>query len=96
MRRAARTDANQPEIVKALRKVGASVAITSSAGDGFPDLVVGFRRVTYMLEVKDGSKPPCERELTPDQVKFHAGWFGGPCVVVNSAGEALAAIGATE
>ncbi len=36
-----RTDANQNEIVEGLRKVGCTVAVTSAAGDGFPDIVVG-------------------------------------------------------
>lgn len=93
-RRAARVDANQGEIVQALRKVGAVVYSTAGIADGFPDLTVGYRRVTYLLEVKDGSKPPSARELTPDQINWHTTWNGGPCVVVNSVGEALAAIGA--
>ncbi len=96
MRRAARVDDNQAEIVKALRSVGASVQSLAAAGDGIPDLLVGFRRATYLLEVKDGRKKPSARELTPDQIAWHAEWIGGPCVVVNSVGEALAAIGATE
>jgi Holliday junction resolvase len=93
VRRAAKTDRNQSEIVQALRDVGASVYSLSAVGDGIPDLLIGFRRSTYLLEVKDGKKKPSARELTPDQVKFHAEWFGGACVVVNSVPEALAAIG---
>jgi len=94
MRRAAKVDANQTEIVDALRTVGASVHSLAAVGGGIPDLLVGFRRVTYLLEVKDGKKKPSARELTPDQVRFHADWFGGACVVVNSVPEALAAVGA--
>jgi hypothetical protein len=93
MRRAAKVDANQTEIVDALRTVGASVHSLSAVGGGIPDLLVGFRMVTYLLEVKDGKKKPSARELTPDQVRFHADWFGGACVVVNSVPEALAAVG---
>lgn len=43
MRRAARVDANQKEIVRAWRQVGARVALTHMVGNGFPDAVVGFR-----------------------------------------------------
>ena len=43
MRQDARKDANQTQIVDALRGVGATVAITSMLGHGFPDLVVGYR-----------------------------------------------------
>ena len=74
--RAARTDANQTEIVNAIRKTGASVAITSMVGKGFPDLVVGFRNKTYLFEVKDPNKPPSQRELTDDQRIFHNLWYG--------------------
>ena len=88
--RAARVDANQPEIVDALRAVGAKVYVASSFGQGFPDLVVNFGGVLTLQEVKDGSKPPSARRLTPDQVKFHAEW---PVSVVASVDEALAAIG---
>lgn len=94
--RASKIDANQPEIVAALRKVGAVVHSTAGVAKGFPDLTVGYKRATYLLEVKDGSKPPSARELTEDQVKWHAAWNGGPCVVVNNVQEALAAIGVTE
>lgn len=49
MRRAARTDANQVEIVSALRAIGCSVSDTSGVGGGFPDLAVGFRKRTPEL-----------------------------------------------
>lgn len=93
MRRAAKVDANQPEIVAALRRVGADVFSLAAVGDGIPDLLVGFRGQTFLLEVKDGSKPPSARQLTPDQIHWHAAWRGGRCVVVNGVTEALAALG---
>jgi len=31
--------------------------------------------------VKDGTKPPCERRLTPQQERFHAEWKGQRCIV---------------
>lgn len=93
MRRAAKIDRNQPEIVAALRKVGAQVFSLAGAADGIPDLLVAYRGQSLMLEVKDGTKPPSARQLTDDQIKFHAEWTGGPLFIVNSVGEALAAIG---
>lgn len=93
MRRAARTDRNQTEIVTALRKVGAKVYSLAAVGCGLPDLLVAFRGDTVILELKDGTKPPSARQLTDDQIKFHAEWTGGPLFIVNSVGEALAAIG---
>lgn len=94
MRRAAKVDANQDKVVKALRAAGATVQSLAATGAGVPDLLVGFRNSTYLLELKDGAKPPSARELTPDQIEWHMNWRGGPCTVVNSAEEALAFIGA--
>ncbi len=87
-----RTDSNQSAIVKALRKVGATVQILSDVGKGCPDLLVGFAGRTYAMEVKDGAKSPSERKLTPDQVKWHRAWKG-QVAIVNSIVEALAVIG---
>lgn len=90
--RAAKVDANQAEIVEALRRVGAIVQVTSKVGGGFPDLVVGFRGNNYILEIKDGDKPPSARRLTEEQELWHARWRGS-VVVVGSVVEALHAIG---
>lgn len=95
MRRAARVDANQAEIVKALRDSGCGVQSLAGVGDGCPDLLVhapAYPWRHYLLEVKDGKKPPSERRLTPDQQKFHAQWKGFIYVVTNVA-EALDAVG---
>jgi hypothetical protein len=91
--RAAKVDRNQAEIVAALRKAGAKVYISSSFGQGFPDLIVGYQGRFVLLEVKDGSKPPSARKLTADQQKFHAEWTGLPLFVVSSIGEAFRAVG---
>ena len=91
-RRAAAVDANQSEIVDALRKAGASVTPTHRAGEGFPDLAVGFRGVTYLVEVKDGAKPPSARGLTEPQVRWHGAWRGHKAIAYTVA-DALAVIG---
>lgn len=83
MRRVAKTDANQPEIVAALRKMGASVTLLSQVGGGCPDLLVGIAGVNLLLEVKDGSKPPSARKLTADQVEWHGSWRGQKAVVAS-------------
>lgn len=91
MRHARRTDANQGEIVKVLRKLCPAVEITSDVGRGFPDLVIKTRRGTVLLvEVKDGTKPPSARALTPDEVAFAGRWLSSYVVVCN-ADEAIAA-----
>ena len=67
-RYAARTDANQQEIVDALKKIGCSVEII-----GLPvDLLVGYRAKTYLIEVKrPGHKP-----RTKKQKDFLKNWRG--------------------
>lgn len=88
MRRAARRDDGESEIVSALREVGAVVRIVTQ-GDGIPDLLVGYRGHTILMEVKDGNKPPSKRALTPAEEQFFMEWEGGMLVVVNSVEEAL-------
>lgn len=93
MRRAAKVDANQAEIVAALRNVGAGVCDLSAVGEGCPDLLVSYRGAWTLLEVKDGKKPPSARTLTQDQVKWHAR-HTAKVHVVKSVDEALSAVGA--
>ena len=88
MRYANRIDANQNQIVDAMRKVGAVVRIISQ-GDGIPDLLVGYKGYTILMEVKDGDKVPSARKLTEAEQKFFNDWQGGLLVVVNSSEEAL-------
>lgn len=92
MRRAARVDDNQGEIVAALRAAGCSVTSLASVGKGCPDLVVGRNGVNYLLEVKDGKKPPSKRRLTEDEKAWHNAWMG-QVSVVNGIEEALQAVG---
>ena len=89
MRRAARIDANQGEIVSALRSVGALVQPLSEVGKGVPDLLVGIHGRLLLLECKDGAKPPSERRLTPEQEAWHAAWAGFPVWVVTDVEQAL-------
>lgn len=91
MRRSARVDSNQADVVMALRAVGASVQPLHVVGRGCPDLLVGYGGQNWLLEVKDGSKPPSKRTLTPDEQGWHSVWQG-QVGVVNDAAEAIALI----
>lgn len=93
MRRAAKIDANQTQVVEALRAAGATVQSLAAVGQGVPDLLVGFRGQTVLLEVKDGRKPPSERRLTEDQLKWHGAWRGGALAVVDGPDSALRVLG---
>lgn len=77
MRRAAKIDANQNEVIKQLRRIpNVSIAITSQLGKGFPDFIVGYQGKNYLIELKDGNKQPSQRKLTPDEEQFFKGWNG--------------------
>lgn len=93
-RRAARVDANQPEIVAALRSIGAEVTDLSRVGSGVCDLLVSYRGNWYAIEIKDGRKPPSERKLTPDQVEWH-GKQRAKVHIATNIHEAFDAVGAT-
>lgn len=91
-RRAAKRDANENEIVYALEQVGASVTKLSDAG--VPDLLVGFRGTTYLIDVKnlDGRG----KRLTDDQKDFFADWRGGKAGIATTITDALVFVGAME
>jgi hypothetical protein len=85
MRRAARVDANQAEIVKALRDAGAYVWII-----GLPvDLLVGYNNHTFLVEVKDGPR----KRLTALQQDFFDNWFGSTLARIDGPEAALRMIG---
>lgn len=101
-------DANEPQIVTALKDVGATVAKLD--GKGLPDLLVGYKGDTFLMEVKGITKtgktkrtragqslsseaPTDARGLLDSQQKWWAAWTGKPPVVVRTPEEALRAIG---
>lgn len=75
MRRAARVDRNQPEIVEAFRKMGWSVLIISQLKNCC-DLFVSKSGRTIAVEIKDGDKPPSQQKLTEGEEKFMESWQG--------------------
>ena len=88
IRRASRVDANQQQVVSALRAAGAYVYII-----GLPvDLIVGYQGKMYLVEIKDGPK----KTLTRLQQDFFGNWCGGGLHRINNADEALQMIGVTE
>jgi hypothetical protein len=88
MRRAARVDANQDQIVTALRAAGASVSFI-----GQPvDLLVGLRGRTFLVECKNPESRYGKKGLNENQRKFRDEWRGGPVVSITSAEMALRAL----
>jgi hypothetical protein len=81
MRHAARVDANQEQIVSALRAAGAYVWII-----GLPvDLLVGYKNHTFLVEIKTDSK----KRLTKLQADFFENWVGGTLCRIDNAESAL-------
>lgn len=88
MRRAAKVDDNQKDLVKLLRRLGYSVEPSHMMGRGFPDLVLGQWGVNFLVEIKDSNKVPSKQALTEDQEEFHLGWKG-QVDVLNSEDEVI-------
>lgn len=85
MRRAARVDANQEQIVSALRAAGAYVWII-----GLPvDLLVGYKNHTFLVELKSGPR----KRLTKLQADFFENWSGSTLARIDSPEAALRMIG---
>ena len=76
-----KTDANQRKIMNALRNIGATVCDLAPVGDGCPDILVGFRGVNYLIEIKnmDGRG----MRFTEAEQEFKDTWRGQWTVVTN-------------
>ena len=87
MRRAARRDDNEDEIVDALKAHG--VYVKKINDEGAFDLLCWYKGRTVLLEVKNGKKPPSARKLTDAEQRFHDDWPGDNLHVVLSADDAV-------
>ena len=86
MRKHAKVDLNQVEIVAAIRKVGGKVLHLHQIGGGCADVLVKYRGVLLLMEIKSKGG-----RMTPDEQAFYDEWQD--CmVVVYSAEEALEAL----
>jgi len=86
---ARKVDANHAEVRDGIRDAlpGCTIFDAAGAGDGFPDLVVGWRGMNFLLEVK----PKGKKLRGVKQCEFHKNWQG-QTAVVHSAAEGLAAM----
>lgn len=81
-RRAAKVDANQPEIVRAFRNLGWYVLIISQLKNCC-DIIVSKSGRTIAVEIKDGSKPPSQQKLSDGELKFKNEWQGEYMLVTS-------------
>ena len=87
MRRAARTDDNQHELVEALKKIGAKCYFI-----GKPvDLLVGYRGKNLLLEVKRPDKRGQPSAFTKEQKDFIETW-PGDVAICYTIDEAISAV----
>lgn len=78
--RNARVDVNHKSIVQELRAYGVSVYNTHAVGQGFPDIVCGFRGRNYLFEIKRDKKA----KLTEAEERFAVGWRGQYNVITSA------------
>ena len=87
MKTRARVDGNHREVVQALQAIGCSVQSLAAIGKGCPDLLVGYRGRTMLLEVKAS-----RGTLTDQQEVWLMTWNGALVHIVRSGDEAIAAV----
>jgi hypothetical protein len=80
-------DGNHAELAEVFEGLGCTVADTSAAGFGFPDIVLGLVGQTHLVEVKDENG-----RLSASQERFMRDWRGGQIIVVQSAEECIAQV----
>jgi len=76
-RRAAKRDDSEASIVDRLKALGAGVVRVS--GENVPDLLIGWRGMTLLAEVKTG-----KAKLKPGQVEFASNWRGAPVATLRT------------
>ena len=90
-----RADANTKEIVAGLRAAGRSVLMISSPVPGVPDLLVGYRGIMWLADIKKvdakGRVSAGAASSRVRQAAWAAMWRGGPVHEWTSLEQALAA-----
>lgn len=79
MRKQAKPDANQQDILDALRELGVSAEAIHYVGGGLPDILVGHAGKSYVFEVKN---PEYDCKLTADEQEFKDTWRGQYDIIV--------------
>lgn len=90
-----RVDSNHAEIVRVARQAGAAV-LDIHAVPGALDVLIGYRGVLRLIEIKDGAKAKSARALTEAEVNTIAEFerVSCPVHVVESVDDMLRVIGA--
>ena len=88
---ARRTDANQSQVVEALRARGWYVCITSAVGNGFFDAIAVKHGRVRFVEIKGGAKVKSKRKLTPAEAAMHEDFLraGAEVVILETIDQAV-------
>lgn len=78
-------DENQKALIHTFIALGASVLNLSTVGRGCPDLLIGYRGKTVLVEIKRDTKA----KYTEPQVKFMQEWRGGAVSRIDSVEAAI-------
>jgi hypothetical protein len=81
---AKKVDENQKTIVHTFIALGASVLNLSTVGRGCPDLLIGYRGKSVLVEVKS-----TKGTFTEPQIKFMQEWRGGAVSRIDSVDGAI-------
>jgi len=79
-----KVDNNQLEIVKVFKSLGATVLNLSGVGKGCPDLLIGYKGISVLVEVKSKTG-----KFTEPQLKFMEQWRGGAVNRIDSVDGAI-------
>lgn len=89
MRRSFRKDKNQSSIIRSLKKINASVVDASNIGNGFPDLIIGYHKKTYLIEIKNKDNWYGKKGGSTSQKTFRTDWKGDQIYVFSSIEEII-------
>jgi len=84
MKYAKRVDENQNLIKHSFIALGASVLNLSRVGQGCPDLLIGYKGKSVLVEVKSA-----KGTFTEPQIKFMKNWRGGAVSRIDSVDAAI-------
>lgn len=82
---AKRVDENQNLIKHTFIALGASVLDLSRVGQGCPDLLIGYKGKTALVEIKSSNKAT----FTEPQLKFIKSWRGGAITRIDTVESAI-------
>ena len=80
-----RVDENQSQLVNTFIALGASVLNLSRVGQGCPDLLIGYKNKSVLVEIKKDAKAV----FTEPQIKFMQNWRGGTVSRIDSVDAAI-------